>query len=90
MRNPLGVKGLTTQRMASNVFLCYYYLFKSIFFWQDRHADGHMMPEIDSQQDYELISLTEENGKTIMKFKRKFDTWDADDNKIEVCHLTYF
>ena len=44
-----------------------------------------MMPEIDSQQDYELISLTEENGKTIMKFKRKFDTCDADDNKIEVC-----
>ena len=49
-----------------------------------------MMPEIDSQQDYKLISLTEENGKTIMKFKRKIDTWDADDNKIEVCQLTYF
>ncbi|XP_015758353.1 PREDICTED: DBH-like monooxygenase protein 1 isoform X1 [Acropora digitifera] len=52
-------------------------------YFQDRHADGHMMPEIDSQQDYELISLTEENGKTVMKFKRKFDTCDADDNKIE-------
>ena len=49
-----------------------------------------MMPEIDSQQDYELISLTEENGKTIMKFKRNFDTCDADDNKIEVCRLTCF
>ncbi|XP_044179878.1 DBH-like monooxygenase protein 1 isoform X2 [Acropora millepora] len=41
------------------------------------------MPKTDSQQDYELISLTEENGKTVMKFKRKFDTCDADDNKIE-------
>ena len=48
------------------------------------------MPETDSQQDYELISLTEENGKTVMKFKRKFDTCDADDNKIEVCQLTSF
>ncbi|KAK2561145.1 DBH-like monooxygenase protein 1-like protein [Acropora cervicornis] len=52
-------------------------------YFQDRHADGHFMPKTDSQQDYELISLTEENGKTVMKFKRKFDTCDADDNKIE-------
>ena len=44
-----------------------------------------MLPEKDDQQDYELISLTEDNGKTIMKLKRKFDTCDPDDNKIEVC-----
>ncbi|KAL9960045.1 hypothetical protein ACROYT_G033442 [Oculina patagonica] len=52
-------------------------------YFKDRHADGRMMPEIDSQQDYELISLTEKNGKTTMKFKRKFDTCDPQDNKIE-------
>ena len=42
------------------------------------------MPKIDSQQDYELISLKEDNGKTTMKFKRKLDTCDPQDNKIEV------
>ncbi|XP_068702591.1 DBH-like monooxygenase protein 1 [Montipora foliosa] len=52
-------------------------------YFQDRHADGYMVPDVDSQQDYELISLSEDNGKTIMKFKRKFDTCDTDDIKIE-------
>ncbi|XP_020615016.1 DBH-like monooxygenase protein 1 isoform X2 [Orbicella faveolata] len=52
-------------------------------YFKDRHADGRVMPEVDSQQDYELISLKEEDGKTIMKIKRKFDTCDSEDNKIE-------
>ena len=47
------------------------------------------MPEVDSQQDYELISLKEEDGKTIMKIKRKFDTCDSEDNKIEVSWLSF-
>ena len=51
---------------------------------QDRHADGRVMPKIDSQQDCELISLEEDNGKTTMKFTRKLDTCDPQDNKIEV------
>ena len=46
------------------------------------------MPQVDTQQDYELISLTEEDGKTIMKMKRKFDTCDSEDNKIEVSKLS--
>ena len=46
------------------------------------------MPQVDTQQDYELISLTEEDGKTIMKIKRKFDTCDSEDNKIEVSELS--
>ncbi|XP_073254240.1 DBH-like monooxygenase protein 1 homolog [Porites lutea] len=52
-------------------------------YFKDRHADGRVMPNIDSQQDYELISLKEDNGKTTMKFKRKLDTCDLQDNKIE-------
>ncbi|XP_073252711.1 DBH-like monooxygenase protein 1 [Porites lutea] len=52
-------------------------------YFKDRHADGRVMPKIDSQQDCELISLEEDNGKTIMKFKRKLDTCDPQDNKIE-------
>ena len=51
---------------------------------QDRHADGHKTPEIDSQQNYELISLVESGGKTTMKFKRKLKTCDPDDNAIQV------
>ena len=51
---------------------------------QDRHADGHKTPEIDSQQNYELISLVESGGKTTMKFKRKFETCDPEDNAVQV------
>ena len=51
---------------------------------QDRHADGHMTPQIDSHQDYELISLLESGGKTTMKFKRRFETCDPEDNAIQV------
>ena len=43
-----------------------------------------MTPQIDSQQNYELISLLESGGKTTMKFKRKFETCDPDDNAVQV------
>ncbi|XP_078364957.1 DBH-like monooxygenase protein 1 [Oculina patagonica] len=53
-------------------------------YFKDRHdAVGHVMPQIDSQQDYKLISLVEDGGKTIMKFKRKFETCDPQDNTIQ-------
>jgi len=52
-------------------------------YFKDRHADGYVMPEVDSEQNYQLISLTEESGKTTMKFSRKFDTCDSEDNTIE-------
>jgi len=44
------------------------------------------MPEVDSEQNYQLISLTEDSGKTTMKFSRKFDTCDSEDNTIEVSY----
>lgn len=43
-----------------------------------------MTPQIDSQQNYELISLGESGGKTTMKFKRKFETCDPEDNAVQV------
>jgi len=52
-------------------------------YFKDRHADGHMTPQIDSQQNYELISLLESDGKTTMKFKRKFETCDPEDNAVQ-------
>ncbi|CAH3032072.1 unnamed protein product [Pocillopora meandrina] len=52
-------------------------------YFKDRHATGYSTPKIDSQQDYVLIALQEESGKTVMKFKRKFETCDTDDNSIK-------
>ena len=46
--------------------------------------DGHVTPQIDSQQDYEPISLVKSGGKTTMKFKRKFETCDPEDNAVQV------
>ena len=43
-----------------------------------------MTPQIDSHQDYELISLVESSGKTTMKFKRKFETCDPEDSAVQV------
>ncbi|CAH3037795.1 unnamed protein product, partial [Porites lobata] len=52
-------------------------------YFTDRFASSYSTPELDSSQDYKLISLTETGGKTTMKFERKFDTCDDKDNKIE-------
>lgn len=52
---------------------------------QDCHANSYDEPTVDEKQDYDLISLTQTGNRTTMKFKRQFDTCDADqDNKIEV------
>ena len=51
---------------------------------QDRYADAKAIPPIDEQQDYELTGFQESGGKTLLKFKRKFDTCDTRDRKLEV------
>ncbi len=51
---------------------------------QDRFADKKALPPIDEQQDYELTGFQESGGKTVLKFKRKFDTCDPRDIKLEV------
>lgn len=43
---------------------------------------------MDDSQDYKLISGTEKDGKTTMKFSRKIDTCDNDDYKFEVCYCS--
>lgn len=57
------------------------------FHFQDRHATSHCTPKIDSRQDYE--SLQEDSGKTIMKFKRKFETCDSEDIRVAVCVFVF-
>ena len=56
----------------------------SYFLVQDRYADARAIPPIDEQQDYELTGFQESGGKTVLKFKRKFDTCDPRDRKLEV------
>ena len=41
---------------------------------QDRFADEEKLPPVDEQQDYKLIGFEESGGKTVLKFKREFDT----------------
>ena len=43
------------------------------------------MPLVDEQQDYKLADFQESDGKTLLKFTRKFDTCDPRDRKLEVC-----
>ncbi|EDV25405.1 expressed hypothetical protein [Trichoplax adhaerens] len=50
---------------------------------QDRFAPSHTVPVLDAQQDYTLISGEENNGMTILKFSRKYDTGDSKDLLID-------
>lgn len=42
------------------------------------------MPTKDEQQNYQLLSMTESNGETIMTFQRLIDTKDSNDFPITV------
>ncbi|XP_052390510.1 DBH-like monooxygenase protein 2 homolog isoform X1 [Carassius gibelio] len=48
-------------------------------YFTDRHAVGKSMPVIDQQQNYKLLSLTESDGKTVMKFQRSISSCDQHD-----------
>ncbi|CAH3176907.1 unnamed protein product [Porites lobata] len=50
----------------------------------DRYAVARAVPPIDDQQDYQLTDFKESDGKTLLKFTRKFDTCDSRDKKLEV------
>ena len=65
------------------------YIIIWFFFFQDRFADAKAIPPLDEQQDYELTGFQESGGKTLLKFKRKFDTCDPRDRKLEVIKSVY-
>ncbi|XP_016411972.1 DBH-like monooxygenase protein 2 homolog [Sinocyclocheilus rhinocerous] len=48
-------------------------------YFTDRHAVGKSMPVVDQQQNYKLLSLTESDGKTVMKFQRSIGSCDEND-----------
>ncbi|XP_072542242.1 DBH-like monooxygenase protein 2 homolog [Salminus brasiliensis] len=51
-------------------------------YFTDRHAVANFLPLLDEQQDYKLLSLTEADGKTVMKFERSISACDEDDYSI--------
>lgn len=67
--------------------LHFFFLF---FHIQDRHAGGNSMPVVDLQQNNKLLSLTESDGKTVMKFQRSIDSCDKDDLRITVSLFNQF
>ncbi|XP_029437160.1 putative DBH-like monooxygenase protein 2 [Rhinatrema bivittatum] len=54
---------------------------KSIYF-SDRHMKEEWPPEVDEKQNYELLSLTQNETTTTMVFRRALRTCDPDDQDI--------
>ncbi|XP_043075759.1 DBH-like monooxygenase protein 2 homolog [Puntigrus tetrazona] len=48
-------------------------------YFTDRHAVGKSIPLVDKQQNYKLLSLTNSDGKTVMKFQRSISSCDEND-----------
>lgn len=47
---------------------------------------GNFMPLVDQQQNYNLLSLSESEGQTIMTFQRSIQSCDDQDFHITVRH----
>ncbi|XP_043935135.1 putative DBH-like monooxygenase protein 2 [Protopterus annectens] len=48
-------------------------------YFSDAHGIGQMQPEVDKIQNYNLLSLTEDNNSTCMRVRRKLQTCDSND-----------
>ncbi|XP_067274799.1 DBH-like monooxygenase protein 2 homolog [Pseudorasbora parva] len=48
-------------------------------YFTDRHAVGNSIPVVDQQQNYKLLSLSESDGKTVLKFQRSIKSCDDKD-----------
>ncbi|XP_037541785.1 DBH-like monooxygenase protein 2 homolog [Nematolebias whitei] len=48
-------------------------------YFGDYYAKSNTMPTMDGQQNYHLLSMTENNGETTMTFRRLMDTKDSND-----------
>ncbi|MCJ8743956.1 hypothetical protein PDJAM_G00100630 [Pangasius djambal] len=51
-------------------------------YFTERNAAGNFMPALDQKQDYKVLSLTEANGQTVMKFQRSIKACDENDFSI--------
>ncbi|KAM4521948.1 DBH-like monooxygenase protein 2 homolog isoform 1-T1 [Odontesthes bonariensis] len=48
-------------------------------YFTDRHAKGNFMPLVDEEQSYTLLSMTENDGETVMRFQRSIQACDDKD-----------
>ena len=79
-----------TVKHALDTFL-YSHLVTDRWIWlfsQDFFTGGQFQPPKDSQQDYNLIHMENQNGIFIMTFERKRDTGDSKDVQFTVSHFT--
>ncbi|XP_073788581.1 DBH-like monooxygenase protein 2 homolog isoform X1 [Danio rerio] len=53
-------------------------------YFTDRHALGNSMPVVDQKQNYKLLSLSESDGKTVMKFQRSIESCDENDLPVTI------
>lgn len=53
-------------------------------FTQDRYAFAYQTPPVDDSQDWELVRGEEEEGFTLLEFKRDWVTCDERDRIIDV------
>ena len=52
--------------------------------FKDMHGEGNYAPLMDDQQDVEVLGGKEENGWTVVRFRRKLQTCDKQDMSISV------
>ncbi|KAG5279513.1 hypothetical protein AALO_G00078590 [Alosa alosa] len=52
------------------------------YYFGDYHASGNERPVLDQKQSYSLLSLTETDGQTTMRFERSIKSCDTDDHPI--------
>ncbi|CAL1295085.1 unnamed protein product [Larinioides sclopetarius] len=52
-------------------------------YFQDRYAEGNFLPKIDEIQNWNLVSGSENDTHSVLIFRRKLDTCDNEDRKID-------
>ncbi|KAF8796056.1 DBH-like monooxygenase protein 1-like [Argiope bruennichi] len=52
-------------------------------YFQDRYAEGYFLPKIDEIQNWDLVSGSENDTHSVLLFRRKLDTCDKEDRKID-------
>ncbi|GIY34652.1 DBH-like monooxygenase protein 1 homolog [Caerostris darwini] len=52
-------------------------------YFQDRYGEGNFLPKIDEIQNWNLVSGRENDTHTVLIFRRKLDTCDKEDRKID-------
>lgn len=74
--------GFGTRMVNSQIYLCYKPENSAKFTVVSAHAAGHTVPTPDSQQNLEFVSGDRDSQKTVVVFRRKLVTGNANDVEI--------